>query len=389
MTSTEDLVGPIVGYTELLDREIKKQIEKDSVEKTQKNRRFFPLRPSSAGYCSRRLGYELMEYRGLATYKKELLEPHVWKLLNLGHSVEYSVLKNMEHLGFHGFDIRYKQQTLTLFKLNPVRVNDKEYPGEIIEGSCDGVLFSEKYKCLFDVKSVKDAFSVAYRTKFEETMVKFSRMHSVKVLSPNAFYITDLEVFLNELDPDDFLKDNIFQLSVYGTTGFMRSRGIDHCVIWKYNKNDSKEYEIRFKPSIQIAGYVESKFNFINEKVWHGKVDEIPRDHNLGSVKCAFCPYRSECWQNDTKKAFYATLGDKDWPTDSEKLIEYQKLESDFKQFQSLANLEETKGHLEQAIIKELIRLKVKKIRLKDKSIWEIKELKTPRPHFELRRSKL
>jgi hypothetical protein len=78
-----NIPGPQAGLNEIIDAFTMQIIE----EKAKKNK-FNPLRPSSAGKCEKELGYELMEYKGLATYDKELLPPAVNRLLNLGHQIE-------------------------------------------------------------------------------------------------------------------------------------------------------------------------------------------------------------------------------------------------------------------------------------------------------------
>ena len=45
------ILGPDVGYTDLLDHEMVERAKKN-----EKENKYFPLRPSAAGYCTRQIG---------------------------------------------------------------------------------------------------------------------------------------------------------------------------------------------------------------------------------------------------------------------------------------------------------------------------------------------
>lgn len=368
-----------MGYTDIID-----EFTRDMIEENSKKEKSFPLRPSAAGYCGRRLAFDLMEYKGHATYEKSSMEPNVYRLLNLGHSVEYSAIKNFELVDF--WKIRYKQQSVDLFKLEPIEGE----PEQRIEGSVDLVLFSPDWKCLIDIKSQKDAFSKAFPTRWKETLDKYKNMSSLHTISDTAYYAEDLDAFVAELK-DDFLVDNLLQLNMYACSQFFKDRGIDHAVIYKYNKNDSSHYELRFKPSEALFKKVQDKFNQVNKAVAKKDPKSVPCDFKLGSMRCAFCPYAKECWPEgqDGLKAWYDTFPKKQWPIDSNKTKSGEKLEELFKSFQEgLSNIK-TKDEVEQEIISILLEEGIKKIKLDNKQIYEVKYLKSPRPHYELRRTKL
>lgn len=373
-----NLLGPGVSYCDLLDHEIEEKLKLEANEKR------FPLRPSSGGYCARRLAFDLMEYRGYAHYEKEPMEPNVYRLLGLGHSVEYSALRNLEMLD--GFSLRYKQQVVSLFRLDPLdpAINPT---GQLIEGSVDVVLWSDKYKCVLDVKSAKDGFSAAYRTRWDEQLSKYDKMKSLTKISDTGWYADDLDAFIEELN-GDFLADNMVQLNLYACSDFMRERGIDHAVIYKYGKNDSRHYEIRFRPSMKLFNQIKDKFNAINKAVEAKDPESIKCESFLGSMRCAFCPYKGKCWdtQDDAKSAWYKTFPKKDWPKDLRDMPEAEPL---FDKFESMATLEKEKKLVETEILKIMNEKKIRKIKLANGNIYELKYLKTPSEHFELRRSKL
>lgn len=380
------VLGPEVGWTDLLDYEITEKLKREQAAKLEgKVKGTHPLRPSSAGYCGRRLAYDLMEFRGYANYNKPLLEPHVYRLFELGHAIEWQALKTF-HL-IPGVTQKYKQQILTFFSLER---GVEGQPEEIVEGSTDFVLWNERFKGIGDVKSKKDKFSSAFKTGWDEELERIGMMESVTPLSATAFWVEDLPAFIEELG-DDFLNDNLYQLNLYANADFIKSRGIDHAFLYRYCKNDSRHMEIRFKPSVEVYKEVQEKFNAVAIAVDHKKPDIIPKDFVLGSIRCAFCPYQQACWGDEANasKAFYATLPKKKWPTDIHRLADAEVAASLFEEFEELERMVDKKERVEKEIIKLLDAEDVPKVKLSSGHVYEVKKLKTPRPHFELRRAKL
>lgn len=374
------LLGPEVGYTDLLDFEINEKIKADAAVQ-----RFHPLRPSAAGWCSRRLAYALMEYREHAKYNKELITPSVYRLFELGHAVEFAALKTFQLLKV--VQQKYKQQVLTFF---PLERADKKLAREVVEGSCDFVLWSDKYKAVGDVKSKKDKWSHAFKTEWDEDLEKFSQMDSLVALSETAFYADNLEKFMEELGADDFLCDNLFQLNLYACSDFLSSRGVDHAFLYRYNKNDSRHMEIRFRPSKRLAEYIQKKFNAINIAVDKKDPSSVPRDFVLGSVRCAYCPYRDHCWAGeDALKAHWRSLPPKRWAKDLERLTHAKDLEPLFQRYEKHVGIEEKIEKLEKQILKLLAQEKVTKVKLPNSHVYEVRAYKSPKPHLKLKRGKL
>jgi hypothetical protein len=369
------ILGPPIGYTDLLDLGTIEKIKEEAANKG------FPLRPSSAGSCGRKLAYELTEHLGKAKYEQPLMEPNTHRLLNLGHSVEYSALRNFEALA--GFKQRYKQQVVSLFKLPKAG----ELPERLVEGSMDVVLWSEEHKCVLDVKSTKDGWSVAYKSRWDDTLAKYSRMRSLVKLSDTAFYADDLQAFINELD-GDFVADNMLQLNLYACSDFLVERGITHAVIYKYNKNTSQHYEIRFRPSMKVLEATKDKFNRVYRAIGTGAGPEaVKQDASLGSMRCAFCPYSKQCWSEDSLKAWFKGMPKKDWPKDASYISkEMPKL---FDMFEQAASADSIRAKYERDILTVLVEKGITKVRLSNGNIYECKHYKSPQPHFALKRSKL
>lgn len=371
--------GPQVGFTDLLDAALmKKQREDREKIKTGEKKRF-PLRPSSAGACSRQLALQLMEYRGLAFYEDTpLMEPKVLRLLELGHSVEWRVLQSFRLLKI---EQRYKQQIVELFN-----INSKTHQKQVIEGSCDVVFWTPKYKGVGDVKSKKDGWSNCYRSRWDEEMHRLGKMNNVKQFTETAFYADDLEAFIEELN-NDFLVDNLLQINLYASSAFMIRHGINFGFLYRYNKNSSEHMEIRFRPSKRMVKRVQQKFALVSKIVDQEDVDAMVCDFPVGSMRHAFCnchkikPYA----EHDPTKKWYETLPAKVWPKDLARLSGAKELKRLFDAYLEGRELIKT----ENQIVQMLLDQKCKKVRLPDDQIFEIKYLKSPRPHYELRQSKL
>lgn len=377
MKSTK-VPGPEIGYSDLIDYVIQKDQKENDRPKT------FPLRPSAAGYCARRLAYDLHGYLGKGSYEQELNDPNVSRLLDLGNSIEWHAIKYFNKIG----KAKYKQQVVTLFALDDV--NGKPQP--LIEGSIDFVVIVNDWKGMGDVKSKKDGFSAFYKTKWDETIEQLDSMPSLQKLSDTAWYADDLDAFVGELK-DQFFIDNFIQLNSYLNTPFAKERGIDHGFIYRYCKNDSRHIEIRFKPSATLFEKVKEKFNRVNTLVQLEGPEAVERDHALGSIKCAFCPYSKYCYPNqDSKKEYFKTWPKRAWPTDITR-INSLKLRDLFLDYEDLMKTRQELEVIEQEIVRILNEKKELKVKLDNGNVYEVKYLKTGGPgngpRLTLRRTKL
>lgn len=364
------LLGPQTGYSDLLNHYTTEKLRADDA--SGKNYQKTPIRPSAAGKCTRELYYELMQYSGKAKYPSEPMTPDVHRLLNLGHSVEYHLLKQFELIS-ELFEIRYKQQVLS-FAYLPAK--DPKL-AQWLEGSLDMVFWSPKFKCVADVKSKKDKFSSWHKTGWDEYGEKLKAMKSIQTISETAFWVEDLEAFLAELN-DPFFEANFLQLNLYANSEFLKERGVDHGAIIQYCKNDSRIREVRFKPSRALYEKTVARFQNVITAVDEGKPELAPREHTLGSFKCAFCKFKNECWDGaDAKREFFNNLPKKSWPKDTSHLGETgDGLEKLFGLFSSQAQAEKEKEVTEAAILKVMLEKQLSKVRLKNGHVYETKRLK-------------
>lgn len=375
-----EILGPKKAYTDLLDEAITSRL----LEEKKEGRKYHPLRPSNAGKCARQLAYELMEYRGHENYDIPILKPHIDRLFKLGNSVEFASLQGFKQI--LTFNIKYKQQTVTLFDLDR---GLPELSKERVEGSMDLVLISSDTKGVLDIKSKKDSYSVAYKTKWDDELDRFSKMRSLYQFSENAFYADNLGSLLEELG-EDYLIENLLQLNMYANSDFLKERGIDHGAIYRYNKNDSRHMEIRFRPCSEVFQYIKEKFNEINIAVDLKKPEKIEKNYIPGSMHCAFCPFAKQCWGDiNTLKSWFKTFPFRVFPILLEKTANAKAYKTLFNDYLSFSKLNKKQKEIEMAILKLMLEEKLEKIKLKTGEVFEAKFLKSPKEHFELRRTKI
>lgn len=374
-TTIEGLLGPEVGYIDLLDHHLLEKQARENAEPPRRN----PLRPSSSGKCARALAYEFNEFRGHDRYPPEERAPNVIRLLSLGSSIEWNILRQFRDIEF--FDVRYQQQVLSFFP-----ISEKE----IVEGSIDFVFYLPGHRSIGDVKSKGDKFSAISSSKWDEEIKKLEKMSTVKQISDASFWVEDLPAFLEELN-DPFFADNFVQLNLYAMNPFIQERGIDHAFILRYNKNDSRLMEVRFKPSQQVYDYVKDKFQAVANAIDSGAGPEaIKPESFIGSARCAFCRFKTNCWPEfDAKKEFFQTLPAKSWPKDTNRLKEEGAvLEQLYNKFSQADQAASEREQIEQQLCQAMREAGLKKVRFEDGSVFELKFLKSPKPHYELRRSK-
>lgn len=376
----DNIPGPACGYTDLLDLAITEKQDEDSKKVLNREIKRNPLRPSSAGNCSRALAIELAHFRGKLDYVKKPLDPNVARLLELGHAVEYHALRQFQLIKV--VEQRYKQQVLTFF---PIERGIKDVEAELLEGSCDVAFWHKDFRCVADVKSKKDGWSSSYKSKWEEDIAKFEAMNSVVKISDTACWIPDLPAFLKEIG-EDFIASNFKQLNLYACSEFMKQRGVNHAFLYYYNKNDSRHYEMRFNPSDEVFEEVKEKFNRVSRMVDEGILPDHC-DFTPGSMRYAFCDcHQYDGTSQDAREEWFKTFPKKSWPTNQEKLS--NDLIKDLELYKALSNLTKDREIVELRIIKGLLEDKIKKVKLESGEIYELRHLKSPRPHYVLRRTK-
>lgn len=366
------LLGPDISYCDILNHVTNEtQLKQQQEERDGLGKKRMPLRPSSAGACERELAYQLMEFLGKAYYEKEVMSPETIRLLSLGHTIESNFLWAFKQASDY-FELKYQQQTLSFFRI------ESEDPrlNVLIEGNIDGCFVSDTFKCVFDIKSKKDKFSGSYKTNWDETDTKLRSMKTTKVISERGYWVEDLEAFLEELN-DPFFAANFLQLNLYANAQFLKERGFDHASIIQYSKNDSRIREVRFKPSEKLYNQIELKFKAAALAAARGLPEEAKRTFILGSIKCSFCNYKSQCWGEEVnvQKEFFKTLPPKYWPTDI-----YKIKDDEFKllinQYNDLYSVEKDREQLELKVAKYMHDNKLYKIKLDNKVVYELKTFK-------------
>lgn len=369
-----DLLGPPAGYCEMLDH-FTVEIAKKEALKPPKN----PLRPSSAGKCTRELAFEYARFKGILDLHVPPESAEVQRIFKMGHAVEshlkWEFRKAFDEAG-GDYSLRYGQQVVRIMKLQD---------GSFIEGSVDDVFYSTSFKALVDYKSKKDKFSHHRKSKWDEDN-DYYREHAHE-FAPSCFWIDDLNNFMKKFKYDDpFTANNIYQLNLYfhDAHNFFQEVGVDHCVLIYKNKNDSRVRELRFRPSKMIFNEVIKKFTLAEKAVIEAKNPlDAPKDFALGSVKCAFCNFRDFCHpEADTKKEYFATLDKKHFAKNLRNLPKdtVDGLNELYSKYTAAIAASEDKDSLEEQIITLLENNKCWKIRFEDGNIFKIKRYKTGGP---------
>lgn len=365
-----NIKGPPVGYVDILEEATDTALAEGTAFNAQS--RSSPIRPSSAGKCTRELYYEIMEYQGKAAYDKKPIEAKEHRIFNMGYAVENHILRHFTDY-VKLYNVRYRQQVVGIQKIN----NDQGEFSQWLEGSIDLCFWSEEWKCVADIKSKKDKFSAAYASQWDELSDKMNNMATVKSITASAFWIEDLDAFLKELN-DPFFESNFVQVNLYLHSQFLIERGADHGAIIQYNKNDSRLREIRFNPCKKTYDRTVNKFETALNAANKSDPESAPRDYTFGAVKCAFCKFNVECWErDDSMKAFFRTLK-KFWAKDVENLGDPGKeIDLKFSDYRSAVRDATRAKKLESEILQIMLDNKIRKIRLTNNEIWEAKKFKT------------
>lgn len=363
------MMGPTKSYITMMDEAI--LAKSQGATKHDK----FPLRPSSAAYCSRRLAHQLDEYLNHKEATIEQRKANIHRLLAFGNAVEDHLIDYMSLIPNYG--VRFTQQLVECFRINDGKT--------IIEGSTDLVLWSSDDKCVADVKSVGDRFHGSWATKWQGMKSLYERLETQGLctrIDEHGWWVPNASAFLDAVG-EDSLVENITQVNLYLCSDFMQDRGITHGSILRYLKNTSECMEIRFAPDFALRDKVKNKYELIYKSISTGAGPEaVPQDHTLGSKACTFCPYKAKCWPGeDAFEAYKATWPNqpptpKTAPQELEDLFDWYHLEE-----LKVRDLEE----IERKIVKEMFTKKLSRVKLNNGWIYELKQLKSP-PRLVLRK---
>lgn len=384
--------GPEKSYCQLID---------DQIEATQAEERanpkpsYFPMRPSSAGYCGRKVAYDYAAYEEILPREVEIRKPNIIRLLGLGHTIENHAISFMYKLP--GYKIKYKQQTISMFKLPS---------GRIFEGSIDLVVEDPNGElCVMDIKSVGNGWNQSFKTRWDSLFDKYERLPSVKRIDTFGFYIEDPMAFLDEVG-EDALTANIVQLNLYACGDFLQDRKVSHASVYRYEKNGSQHMEVRFKPCMKLYEATKAKMSLIETAVLTTKaaladlkegdtiplqyIEAVPKDYVLGTMACNYCPYVQRCWPGATNKDKWSSTGGgkKKWATKIEEVEGSLELEAMFDRLELLNDASTEKDLLEKEIILHLDSQQVIKVKTAKGKVYDLVQLKSPKPHIELRKGK-
>jgi len=378
------ILGPEMGYTEILDYYTTEKQKKDIEEG--KHWQKTPLRPSAAGECERALAYSLANFWGIEKFEEEVKEPNVVRLLDVGHNIEWHLIGHIKRYLSDNFKVVYEQQTLLFEELvsekNPER-------SSWIKGSTDFCLEGMGFKAVCDSKTKKVKWSSYRDSDWEETAEKYNKLPSVTKLGEQSFYVDDVKKFLEEVR-DPFLAMNVLQINLYACNDFLVRQGFDHCSLWYYSKNDSRLRELRFRPSQELATYVLDKFKRVFKLTDEGRHHEAKKEFQLGSIKCAFCQFKKACWpEDDALKTFFKSLPAKSWPATTSQLERGAELEEMFAEYLKVCEADAAATVLEEKMCELLVNENVRKVKFSKEYIYEVKYYKSPREGFRLKRSKL
>lgn len=373
------------ALADLLDVGIQEEIEREEQERLKGKIGRFPLSPSQFGACGRLLAMGLSEAVGKGMYPLELLDPRAKRRFSRGYDIEYSLIKQLKKYVpiQQGFGQQYLAMDLT---------PDGKY---VIGGSLD-TLFMTTEHMIVDIKSKADYWSNSHTGAFEELFDNIRNKPGVTEFGERSFFIHDIEAFYESFPKDDFISGYFLQLNAYGACAWakdFRSNlfpgivGVSAVALLFENKNNHIMAEIRWAPSQKLYDMAIAKMKAIYQWVAiDGKpADQYKADFTLGSIRCRLCPRKSACW-GDTRHPYNGPK--KKWAVDSRVVSNNNELEKCYEDYKKVLNEEDENKKIEQELIKEFVNSGERKIRFPDGSIFEVKELKTPKPHFVLRRSK-
>lgn len=382
----ERVPGP-PPLSDLLDLGIEEEIEKEDKERLQGKATRFPLSPSKFGGCARELAIELAEFTGLGFYAKESLDAKAKRRFTRGYDIEFSLMRQLKkYIPIpQGFGQQYLEMAHT---------PDGRY---VIGGSLDTLFMSEEHM-IVDIKSKADFWSAAYAGQFEETFEKIANMPGVRTFggNPRALFIEDIEAFYAAYPKDDFISRYFLQLNAYGACDWacnFRSNmfpgvtGIQAVELFFENKNNHSMAEIRWVPSRKLYEFAIQRMQDIYQYVVIDKKDptKYKADFTLGSLACRLCSRKANCW-GDTRHPY--TGPKRKWAKDADRVENAEEIEALYEKYKEALTAKEAHDNLEEQLVVAISNSGETKIRFRDGRVYEIKHLKTPKPHYALRPSK-
>lgn len=381
---TFKIPGP-PALADLLDVGIEEEIKKEEEERLKGKVNRFPLSPSQFGACGRLLAMSLAEYVGKGIFPLELLDSKSVRRFSRGYDIEYSMLRQMKK--YIPIKQSFEQQYL-----NMDTTPDGKY---IIGGSLDTMFLTDEHM-IVDIKSKATYYSNSHSDTFTEMFDKISRMDGVTQFGERAFYIHDIDSFYERFEKDDFTSRYFLQLNAYGACDwavnfksnlFPESTGVKAVALLYENKNNHMMAELRWAPSRKLYDFAIQRMKDIYQYVVIDNKDptKYKADFTLGSLACRLCPRKAACW-GDARHPYNGPK--KKWAKDADRLQNGEALIELYEKYKLSLTSKEDCEKLERELVKEIHATGETKVRFPDGLTYEIRELKSPKPHLALRPSK-
>lgn len=373
--------------TNLFDEGINAEIDEKEKSRQVTGVDRFPLSPSQLGGCSRKMAIELAEFSNLGIYPKIKYDARSTRRFTRGYDIEYSLLRQLNK--YVPIQQGYKQQHIEM-----ARTSDNKH---VIGGSMDVVLIDGDEAMIVDIKSKGTYYSNVHTDKFEEEFQEIASYPGVHEFGDKAYYIEDIEAFYEAYPKDNFISRYFIQLNAYGYSPWARTfkhnsnpniNGISHVSLLFENKNNHILAELRFRPSPKLYEETIKRALHIYDYVVIEKKDPAlyPAEFTLGSVNCRLCDRREVCWA-DARHPYNGPK--KKWPKDVERLENADELEKAYEKYKKALTATKEFEKIEAELITKLSNTKETKVRFSDGHVYDLKYLKTPKPHLVIRRGKL
>lgn len=371
---------------DLFDAGIQEEIDKAEVERNKGKNFRFPLSPSGFGSCGRKLAIELAEFKGLGIYPTIPDDTRSKRRFARGHDIEYSLLRQMKQYIPIGQVMKQQYLPMTI-------TSDGKHQ---IGGSID-VLIDDKEAMIIDIKSKGTYWSNIASDKFQEEMDEIADSPHCVMFGSNSIFIMDIYKFYQEYSTDNFISRYFLQLNAYGCSPFAKEyisntnpgeKGIKAVALLFENKNNHMMAEIRWVPDERLMKFAVDKIQKIYNYVVINKQDptKFEADFTLGTLNCKMCPRREICW-GDVRHPYNGPRTK--WAVDTHAIKNGgDEIEKKYADYKKALQTESGFDKLEADLIKAMLNAEATKVRFSDDKVFELRRLKTPKPHMVLRQSK-
>lgn len=211
----------------------------------------FPLSPSAAVSCGRRLYYDLQNFEEAGTVDRDDFSTRQLLVFDLGHTIESQLTEVWEKV--EAVEYVKNKERFVIYDNNSLQIT----------GEIDGILIDKGNgkKFLWDAKSISDA--------------GFNNIKST--LTPK--------------------ESNYIQLQLYLHSSMCKEQGIDTAILHYYNKNTSETLMLQFNYDEEVATQALVKLISVYRQ-WENGLTPA-RDYVLGDgwqCKQPYCAYHNVCY---------------------------------------------------------------------------------------------